>query len=253
MRSAFLLSLLAALLLIGPAARAFTPFDAERLAERPVAAEGAARGVLFFGLAPEAGRALAPTVPGPKAGLEAAKAALLRLEAADPAARAALDRLRAAGRVVVVYDPSFPYPALSRVTLAAFLPTDPKAADGRRFVTIVGRYGAQRPRDELAAVLAHELVGHGLQHLEGRLGAGVRVLDMECEAMLATLAARRALGLREDGPDGIDLRRAVESRWCLDLRLWQADQAPETRALWEADRLDLGALLALFHRYQAAR
>ncbi|MEQ8602702.1 MAG: hypothetical protein RIB45_05240 [Marivibrio sp.] len=251
MRRFLLNAFLSAALFCAPA-EAFTPFDGERLGERPVAAQAEARGVLFYALAPsEAG--VEPKGPDPAAGLAAAQTALARLEAADPAAKAAIDRLRAAGRVVVIYDPGFPYPALSRVTLAAFLPTAPDAAGGRRFVAVVGRYGAQRGRDALAAVLAHELAGHGVQHLEGRLGPDARVLDMECEAMLITARARRSLGL--DTPaqrESVAFRKSLETRWCFDFRLWQAEHAPETRALWTADRLDAPALLALFRRYRSA-
>jgi hypothetical protein len=58
-----------------------------------------------------------------------------------------------------------------------------KAPPKKDFLIIVSRLGIQWPVRELAAVLVHELVGHGIQHLSDRLKT-MRPMDLECEAWM---------------------------------------------------------------------
>ncbi len=163
----------------------------------------------------------------------------------------AVDRLKRAGRVAIVYDPHFPERSLRSATIAAFLPDhfDTAAARGT-FVVIVGRYGIEWPTSELAVVLAHELLGHGIQHLEGRL-LRMRNLDLECEAFLWTEQAMQDLGLDKDARSAISLRREIERHWCADYIAWSAANRPALAGLWEARNPDIPALAEGFRAYAA--
>ena len=74
---------------------------------------------------------------------------------------------------------------------------------------MVGRYGAKWPARELAAVLAHELVGHGMQQYRGRM-EHVRTIDLECEAYLYEEQAYQDLGLDKRSSEMIKFRQALE-------------------------------------------
>lgn len=244
-------------------ATALSPFDPDRLAARGIVATARADGITFHALDGQAagdaaGREGAATSPSAGAAIAHIRAALDRLRAADPAADRAIARLSDAGEVLVIHDPVFPYPTLSRVTLAAFLPGG-GAMGGtgkapRRFLVVVGRHGAARDAAELASVLAHELAGHGLQELEGDIAGGARMLDLECEASLVEARARAALGLDTASgpiaPASVAFRKAIEGRWCRDFRQWQARAAPESMAFWQARLLPATHLLELFRAYE---
>ena len=102
----------------------------------------------------------------------------------------AIKTLQGAGEVYVIYDPHFPKSRFSSLTIAAFFP-DYYQHDGssKKFVTVVGRYGAKWPARELAAVLAHELVGHGMQQYRGRM-EHVRMIDLECKTFMRSKPTR---------------------------------------------------------------
>lgn len=245
--------LCAALVLCGLPARALTPFDPDRLAARTVVAAERGDGVFYYAFD-------APGIDAPSAaeGIAAARDALRRLRRADPETEAVLADLAAAGDLVVIYDPAFPYPALSRVTLAAFLPgAAPPDGGARRFLVVVGRHALKRTPLELATVLAHEITGHAGQALAGDIVGGARVLDLECEASLHEARARIALGIDHDGGPApaaaIAFRKALEGRWCRDFRSWQARARPATMALWQDRLLPADRLLSLFADYEAAR
>ena len=155
-------------------------------------------------------------------------AALDMLRSRSPASAADLARLQAAGDVIVVYDPDFPDKEYASVTIAAFVADlFVPATDRMAFPVVVGRFGMHWPTADLAGVLAHELVGHGIQHLEGRL-TKTRSLDLECEAWLHQEQAHQDLGIDKFRPDMIAFRRQLETIWCADLRDWQRDAEPDS-------------------------
>ena len=151
----------------------------------------------------------------------------------SPLSAKALETLKQAGEVVIAYDPHFPKSQLSSLTIAAFFP-DYFQHDGARkqFVTVVGRYGAKWPPAELAAVIAHELVGHGMQHYRGRLDH-LRTIDLECEAYLYEEQAYQDLGMDKRLHDMIRFRQALEDNWCKSFRAYLQRRAPARIANWE--------------------
>lgn len=168
-----------------------------------------------------------------EAGANAIKDALEQLYVASNFNASAIEKLKAAGNVVIVYDPSFPSRELTKVTIAAFLP-DYFQKDGntKDFLTVVGRYGAKWSARELAPVLAHELTGHGMQRLRGRL-QHVREVDLECEAYLYQENAYQELGFDKNKREMISFRQTLERHWCSDFKRWQSKNRPQSMALWD--------------------
>lgn len=189
----------------------------------------------------------------PETGLANLRAALDILMSRSPTSAAAIDELVRGGSVTIVYDPRFPRPTagFSGLRLAAFRydgdadPTTPK-----RFPVVVGRHGVKWAPDALAFIIAHELVGHGLQHLRGRLGF-MRELDSECEAYLYQEIAHQELGLDKRSREMIQFRNALERRWCSDFRRYLAAREPTAMTLWKTLDPDVPAILAAFERYVA--
>ena len=192
-------------------------------------------------------------IVAPQAGLANIRAALELLVNRSPTSAAAIDELIRGGAVTIVYDPRFPRrtAGFSGLRLAAFRhdgEADP--ASPLRFPVVVGRHGIKWAPAALAFIIAHELVGHGLQHLRGRLGF-MRELDSECEAYLYQEIAHQELGLDKRSREMIQFRNALEQRWCSDFRRYLAAREPAAVALWEAMDPDVQALLAAFERYVA--
>ncbi len=180
---------------------------------------------------------------GPATGAHLIRDALDILIEGSPFNAAAIDRLKANGNVIIMYDPAFPRRELSQVTIAAFFP-DFFRRDGRSkdFVTVVGRYGGKWSPRDLAPVLAHELTGHGIQHLRGRL-QHVRVVDLECEAYLYQEKAYQDLGFDKGTRDMISFRQQLERHWCADFRTWQRAARPEGALYWDQLNPDVARLL----------
>ena len=215
------------------------------------------RGITILGLEP--GPAADYDVPVVAAGpaVETIRAALDLLLESSPYSAAALETLKAEGRVVIAYLPGFPEKdaATWGATLAAFVPEllreDPDAAGGKDFPVVVGRYIVKWRTQDLAVVLAHELLGHGRQHLLGRLEA-MSLRDRECEAGLYEEMARQHLGLDKHTELAVGFRRALEWRWCVPFKEYLTKHAPETMALWNALDPDVPRLQAAFEDYLRA-
>lgn len=155
----------------------------------------------------------------------------------------AIERLKAAGNVVIVYDPAFPKRELTKITIAAFLP-DFYQAEGRTkdFLTVVGRFGGKWSPRELAPVLAHELTGHGMQHLRGRL-EHVREVDLECEAYLYQEKAYQDLGFDKGTRDMVQFRKVLEGHWCADFKSWQRKNKRAALKSWDQLNPDIPTIL----------
>ena len=218
-------------------------------AEEPSAMESIHRGVIFGAFRAQAGADLdTPPVPMAQA-IRHLQDAHDLLFAKSQASAAAIDRLKQAGEVLIIYDPAFPERALTNRTIAAFFPDylkDRSAA--HTSLVVVGRYGIHWPVDELAVVLAHELLGHGIQHLEGRIWSA-RVLDIECEAFLWTERAYQDLAVDKRQRSVIDMRRTIERHWCAGFIRWSATHQPAINVLWKTEDPDIDALTAGFARY----
>lgn len=177
------------------------------------------------------------------------KAALVLVAKHSPEAARGIARLAQHGTPRVVYDAMFPKRELSRIVIAAFLVGEWTPQDGKRdFTVIVGRFGANWSVEELAAVLVHELVGHGTQRLEDRFGRD-RPIDLECQARLWQQMYYIDAGMPQDTFDMVSFRKTTDRRVCNDFRLYVARVEPATMAAWDHGRPDMPHILAMFHDY----
>ena len=180
--------------------------------------------------------------------------ALEVLYAQSPQSFAVIEQLKQAGPVIVIYDPSYPPPGVHLTTtqIALFLPTFIDSFDknntGKQFTVIVGRDGIKWPLKELAAVLVHELMGHGKQHLEDRIDT-MRTLDVECEAWLHQELAHQDLKLDKQSKDMVDFRQQLEGIHCDDFIRYMRKRTPDQAALWDVQNPDVIKLLTVFDGY----
>jgi len=190
------------------------------------------RGVLISGLPKPSDVHFDIDITSAKDGAELVRDALDILYAGSSFNAKAIERLKAAGNVVIIYDPTFPRRELSKITIAAFWP-DYYQKDGsaKDFLTIVGRFGGKWSAKELAPVLAHELTGHGMQHLRGRL-EHVREVDLECEAYMYQEQAYQDLGFGKSTREIISFRQTLERHWCADFKNWQKKNRPANAKFW---------------------
>jgi len=180
--------------------------------------------------------------------------ALEVLYAQSPQSFAVIEQLKQAGPVIVMYDPAYPPPGVHLTTtqVAAFLPTFIEGFDknntGKQFTVIVGRDGIKWPLKELSAVLVHELMGHGKQHLEDRIDT-MRTLDVECEAWLYEELAYQDLKIDKMSQEMIDFRQQLEGIHCDDFIRYMRKRTPEQAALWDVQNPDVAKLLKVFDGY----
>ncbi len=216
------------------------------------------RDATLMAAAPPAGAEFDIEVPDDAAAIARLGAALDALYEASPYSAAAIAKLARHGEIAIVFDPAHPPNVLSNFTgvvLASFDPNlfgDADGASTRRFPVIVGRYLIKRSREELAAVLAHELVGHGMQFLEGRMGE-MDETDRECEANLYKEQAFQDFGADKRAADMVTFRQQLEWRWCAAFKRYIAAEAPDKMTLWRRLNPDVPRLLDVFDDYLAAR
>ena len=216
------------------------------------------RDATLMAAAPQAGAEFDIEVPDDAAAIARLGAALDALYEASPYSAAAIARLARHGEIAIVFDPAHPPNVLSNFTgvvLATFdsnLFGDADDASTRRFPVIVGRYLIKRSREELAAVLAHELVGHGIQFLEGRMGK-MDETDRECEANLYKEQAFQDFGADKRATDMVNFRQQLEWRWCAAFKRYMAAETPGKMALWRRLNPDVPRLLEIFDDYLTAR
>ena len=187
----------------------------------------------------------------PKTGIHNLRMALDRLYATSPFSVRHLETLKENGRVTIVYDAAFPKRQLSKVTIAAFFPDFFQKETGRlkQFLVVVGRFGVKWETNKLAAVIAHELVGHGLQHFRGHRDKD-RKIDLECEALIYEMRSRQDLGIRPDTNDNIRFRKHVRGNWCADFGRYMTARGLNVDKAWGYGRPNVSTLLRHFDDYR---
>jgi TPR repeat protein len=100
-------------------------------------------------------------------------------------------------------------------------------------------------------IIVHELVGHGIQHLNGWLD-WVREIDLECNANLYGERFYQDVGIDKKSREVVQFRRALESHWCADFKAHMKQDDPAVLALWDVLDPDIPRLLAEFDRYVEA-
>ncbi|MBP11758.1 MAG: hypothetical protein CL397_15245 [Acidiferrobacteraceae bacterium] len=161
-----------------------------------------------------------------------------------------IETLKKNGRVTLVYDAGFPENRMASVIIAAFFPDFFQIEKGglKEFLVVIGRFGIKWPTDKLAAVIVHELVGHGLQHLRGRTEKD-RKIDKECEALIYEEKAYQDLKVRRDTRDMQKLRRDIRDKWCSDFRAHLTRKGLNADKVWNYGRPDVSKLLVYFNAY----
>ena len=171
-------------------------------------------GLTLMAVTPTPGRTFDIDILSPEAGIKRLRKALDLVMARSPHGRSGIERLKDFGSIFIVYNPNFPKPSqdISTIRRAAFIPTfldDDETHTGVKFPVIVSRHGINAPIEYLAAVLVHELVGHGIQQAEGR-ATTTRVRELECEGWLQEEWAYQEFGVDKSSRDMIDFRRQLE-------------------------------------------
>ncbi len=186
------------------------------------------------------------------------RAALNTLIESSPLSATVLEALQEKGDVFIVYDPGFPTSDTIVLgdKLAEFRPdlfeNANELTDGIAFPVVIGRYLAKWPRNEIAAVLASEMIGHGIQHLEGRL-ATMGEMDAKCEAGLYKEQVHQDLGFDKHSSLRVKFRQDLEWRWCTDFKRYMKAQRPTQMTLWKQLNPNIPMLLAEFADYVAAK
>ena len=116
------------------------------------------------------------------------------------------------------------------------------------FLVVVGRFGVKWPIDKLAAIIVHELVGHGLQHLRGRTGKD-RKIDKECEALIYEEKAYQDFNTRRDTRDMQQFRKSMRTKWCADFQRYLTTRGLNSDKVWNHGKPNVRYLLNYFNEY----
>ena len=178
------------------------------------------KGIKLVVLFPPPGVKFSTSVVEPSAAFKTLSDALGLIYKKSPANARIIETLKKAGQITISHDPMVPDKKLDMATVrvAHFLPIyhpylrsarfsddadGTGATDRKLFPVVVSRHGIKWPVAELAAVLVHELIGHGQQYLEGRIEALPR-REIECEARLHQEGAHQDFGLDKSAKKMID-------------------------------------------------
>ena len=208
--------------------------------------------ITVIGMHPPAGVAFNVPILGPGEALEKITKALALIKRESSYSATRIETLKKNGSVLIVYDPRYPdrNADLATVQVALFLPkffAQGEDVPGKSFLVVVGRHGIKWPLPELAAVLVHELVGHGMQHLEDRLET-MRSIDSECEAWLYTEMAHQNLGMDKFARGMIEFQKQLAYQCDNFLRHLRKND-PAGLKLWEVLNPDVPKLLGRFEVY----
>ena len=215
------------------------------------------KGVTLIGVPPDPAVDYDVAVIDARQGVENLRAALDMMIERSAYSAAVLETLKSNGNVVIVYHPGFPFEvaASTGTTLGLFDPhllsVTPDPGGRKNFPVIFSRYAVKWPTEDLVPGLAHELLGHGMQHLRGTL-ATMSKLDSECEASLYEDLMRQELGTDKHSDITVRFRQSLEWRLCVPFKQYMTKHAPEKMALWETLNLDVPRLLSVFEDYMRA-
>ena len=221
-------------------------------AVKPDLLELAYKGITLIAVPPRPGVKYDVKLVGPRDALDNLRKALDFIQQESPFSVAAIETLKENGNLVLVYNPSFGPPVGAGLMIAAFFPDFFKkdsGGNGRKdFVVVVGPHGIKWPTPELSGVLVHELVGHGMQNLQGRMEY-IRVLDLECAASLYEEKFYQDSGRDKTTKDAIEFRQALKRHWCSDFMRYLRARAPSLTKLWDVLDPDVPRLLEAFNNY----
>ncbi len=228
------------------------------------------KGIKLVVLFPPPGVKFSTSVVEPSAAFKTLSDALGLIYKKSPANARIIETLKKAGQITISHDPMVPDKKLDMATVrvAHFLPIyhpylrsarfsddadGTGATDRKLFPVVVSRHGIKWPVAELAAVLVHELIGHGQQYLEGRIEALPR-REIECEARLHQEGAHQDFGLDKSAKKMIDFRKSllgtgVRDGECSGFKRYLAKHRPDKIKYVEKRDPDIPVLLAQFKHY----
>lgn len=210
-------------------------------------------GITVIGLNPPEGAIYDFPIINPRDGVAKIVEALALIGKKSPYSQSQINDLKRAGAVTIVYDPHFPdrLTNISSILAAIFMPNygavNGSSADEKNFLVVVSRYGIKWPLKELTPVLVHELVGHGVQHLEDRLET-MRNIDLECEAWLYTEMAHQELGMANFTEERIGIRKNIKLQ-CYDFFSHLQTNDPVGYEVWSVLDPDIPQMLLHFNGY----
>lgn len=167
-----------------------------------------------------------------------------------PKSRIAIERLKKAGDVYIGYIPGALERRLSASVRVAIYAPDFFKQQGarRRFVIIVGRHGIKWPIKQMTSVMVHEITGHGIQDLEGRLDK-VRTVDAECEAWLLEIYANQRFGFDKKQRKMINFHKQLELQYCKPFKAYVGKHKPQILKAWNRLNPQVFTVLSAFPSY----
>ena len=244
---------IAAAMVFALLAVAFSPPDAA--AQAPPGKEH--KGISLLTLPPNPAITYDVDLVDPLPALDSLAAALDIIFKESPFSAGKIEALKKDGKVVIIYDPNHPDPktSMASIKVAEFRPhyRDIGGKGSKNYIAVVGRHGIKWPVREMAAILVHELVGHGTQHLYDRLKT-TRNVDLECEAWLYEELAYQDFRFDKFSRQMIEFRQQLEgvgfiNGYCTDFKRHMQKNDPDRVTLWESLNPDVPKLLAAFEDY----
>jgi len=156
----------------------------------------------------------------------------------------ALERLKKNGDVRVIVDPD----AITVMAAFWFDRKTEQATGRKQFPIFIGRYSIHEELEYIVPMLAHELVGHGIQHLNARLQSVDRK-DSECEAHLYQERYYQDAGVDKRSLRVVAFRRTLHEHYCVPFRQYIRTNMPSKVELWYTLNPDVPQLLSIFDKY----
>ena len=188
----------------------------------------------------------------PEQGIEKLRTAFDLIFQKSPYSVTAIETLKKNGNVTIIYSPNLKQTLDGSLLAAVFLPEyyrkHKDIGGGKDFVVVVSLNGIKWPTPELAMVLVHELVGHGMQKFLGQLDY-IRVLDLECTANLYGERFYQDIKINKHQREIIQFRQALEGHWCSDFKRYMRKHKPSQMKYWDMLNPDVPKLLKVFNQY----
>jgi hypothetical protein len=213
--------------------------------------QGKFNGIILQAYAGRPGVDYGGNLLGRKGGIENLNKAIDVILKNSPFSTKMIRKLQKTCRFVITYHPDFKTAQNGLFAPAAFYPHFFKRnnPNGRKdFVVVVGRHGIKWPTKELAMIIVHELVGHGIQHLGGWLD-WVLEIDLECNVNLYSENLYQDIRIDKKSRDVVTFRRALESHWCAYFKAYMKSTDPVSLKIWDALNPDVPKLLSVFDLY----
>ena len=210
------------------------------------------KGISLVAVPPSATKKFKVELLTPEQGIKKLHAALDLIYQKSPYSVAAIETLKKNGNVTIIYSPNMKQTLDGSLLAAVFLPEyyrkNKDIGGGKDFVVIVSLNGIKWPTPELAMVLVHELVGHGMQQYLGQLDF-IRVLDLECTANLYGERFYQDIKINKQQREIIQFRQALEGHWCSDFKRYMRKHQPAHTKYWDMLNPDVPKLLNVFNQY----